>query len=84
MELSAILRSILIGSGHPRKSMIEQIQMQGKLLKMQDVCEYFSVTSETVYRWIKNRDFPALRIGKQWFFKKEEIEEWIIKNAHRS
>ena len=59
--------------------------ISGKLLKIQDVCEHFSVTDETVYRWIKNRDFPALRIGNQCFFKKnEEIEAWIVKNGHRS
>lgn len=67
-----------------RMHMSEQIQISEKLLKIQDVCEYFSVTDETVYRWIKNRNFPALRIGKQWFFKKEEIEAWIVKNGHRS
>ena len=61
--------------------MSERIQITEKLLKIQDVCEYFSVTDETVYRWIKNRDLPAIRIGKQWFFKKEEIEAWIIKNG---
>lgn len=48
------------------------------IIKVGDVCSLFSVTDETVYRWIKNRNLPAYRIGKEWYFKRDEIEQWLI------
>lgn len=50
--------------------------MQEKLARMEDITEYFTVTSETIRNWIKTRDFPGRKLGKQWRFDWNEIREW--------
>ena len=48
-----------------------------RMLTVADVCEYLSVTNETVYTWIKKTDIPALRVGRKWLFDKAELDQWI-------
>ena len=43
---------------------------------MKDMTTHFSVTSETVRKWIKTKHLPARKIGRQWRFDWEEIIEW--------
>lgn len=50
--------------------------MQEKLACMNDVTAYFSVTPETIRNWIKSKNFPAHKIGRQWRFDWAEIREW--------
>jgi len=49
-----------------------------RYLKMRDVCDYFSVTNETICKWIRNEGMPAHKIGKQWLFIQQELDEWVI------
>jgi DNA binding domain protein, excisionase family len=48
-----------------------------RYMTVADVCAYLSVRHETVYRWIKNGDMPAHRVGKRWMFQRAEIDEWV-------
>lgn len=50
--------------------------MQNKLARMDDVAAYFNVTPETIRSWIKTRDFPAAKIGRQWRFDWDAVKEW--------
>lgn len=50
--------------------------MQDKLARMEDVAAYFDVTPETIRNWIKGRNFPARKIGRQWRFDWNEIKAW--------
>jgi len=51
-----------------------------KLLTMDDVAELFGVHVITIWRWRKDPQvgFPeGRRIGKKWFWRREEIEGFI-------
>jgi len=48
-----------------------------RYMTVADVCNYLSVTDETVYRWIKSNDLPAHRVGKRWMFQRIEIDVWV-------
>lgn len=50
--------------------------MQDRLARMEDVAAYFDVTPETIRNWIKRRNFPARKIGRQWRFDWNEIRAW--------
>lgn len=52
----------------------------GRYLKMRDVCDYFSVTNETICKWIRREGMPAHKIGKQWLFIQQEIDEWVVRH----
>ena len=44
----------------------------------EQVAKYLGVCSVTVRLWIRSgRGIPAVRIGRQWCFKKASIDEWI-------
>lgn len=55
---------------------IEEKKIKG-YLKMRDVCDYLSVTAETISKWIRNKGKPAHMIGKEWLFSQQEIDDWI-------
>ena len=41
--------------------------------------EYLGVNKDSIRNWIKKEDseIPAHKIGKQWKFKKSELDEWV-------
>ena len=46
-------------------------------LSVQEICEHFGVSNNTVYRWIANNDMPAQKAGRLWRFKKSEVDAWF-------
>ncbi|WP_307979867.1 DNA methyltransferase [uncultured Senegalimassilia sp.] len=50
--------------------------MQDKLARMDDVATYFDVTPETIRNWIRTRDLPATKFGRQWRFDWDAIKAW--------
>jgi len=46
-------------------------------LTTEEVLEYLQVNLRTVYRLIKNKSIPAVRVGRQWRFKKSDIDAWL-------
>ncbi|MBQ4479575.1 MAG: helix-turn-helix domain-containing protein [Victivallales bacterium] len=47
------------------------------LWKVEDVGKYLNVSKDTIYRWIETKQMPAVRIGKKWLFRKEEVDTWL-------
>lgn len=47
------------------------------LLTTDEVQEYLQVNLRTVYRLIKAGRIPAVRVGRQWRFRKGDIERWL-------
>ena len=45
-------------------------------LTMEEV-EYLQVNLRTVYRLIKSKSIPAVRVGRQWRFKRQDIDDWL-------
>lgn len=39
--------------------------------------KYLKVSKDTIYRWIDKKKMPAIRVGKKWLFRKEEIDAWL-------
>lgn len=60
------------------------VYMQDKLARMEDVATYFDVTPETIRNWIKGRNFPARKIGRQWRFDWHEITAWQNEGTSRA
>ena len=50
---------------------------KNKLLTVKEVANYLVVTERTVYRLIKDPRFPAFKVGGQWRFKIELIDDWM-------
>jgi excisionase family DNA binding protein len=46
-------------------------------LTTEEVLEYLQVNLRTVYRLIKAGKIPAVRVGRQWRFRKTDIDAWL-------
>ena len=43
----------------------------------EEVLEYLQVNIRTIYRLIKAGKIPAVRVGRQWRFRKRDIDGWL-------
>lgn len=50
-----------------------------KWINIDEAAEYLGVKPATVRSWLRkeNVEIPAHKIGKQWKFKKSELDEWV-------
>ena len=52
--------------------------MSDKWIGMEAAAEYLDVNKDSIRNWIKKESgIPAHKIGKQWKFKKSELDEWV-------
>lgn len=49
-----------------------------KWIGIEAAAEYLDVNKDSIRNWIKKESgIPAHKIGKQWKFKKSELDEWV-------
>lgn len=53
------------------------MEMEEKWVSLNDIADYLGVNPDTIRNWIKKNLIPAHRIGRQWKFKKSEIDKWV-------
>ena len=58
--------------------------MDDAFLTTDEVLEYLQVNLRTVYRLIKAGKIPAVRVGRQWRFRKRDIDVWLETQRPRS
>jgi excisionase family DNA binding protein len=56
--------------------------MDDVFLTTSEVLEYLQVNLRTVYRLINAGNIPAVRVGRQWRFRKADIDYWL--ESHRA
>ncbi|MBI4970393.1 MAG: helix-turn-helix domain-containing protein [Candidatus Omnitrophica bacterium] len=47
------------------------------IMTMDEVSEYLKTSKYTVYRMIKEKSIPASRVGGQWRFQRNQIDQWF-------
>jgi excisionase family DNA binding protein len=50
-------------------------------ITVEELAEALRVSPRTVQRFIQRREIPAIRIGRQWRFRREWIDQWINENT---
>jgi excisionase family DNA binding protein len=53
------------------------------IMTVHDVASYLRLSEAKVYRLAKTGCFPSFRLGKSWRFRRDLIDEWIIKETQR-
>jgi excisionase family DNA binding protein len=51
--------------------------MDEAFLTTEEVLEYLQINLRTVYRLIKAGKIPAVRVGRQWRFRRRDIDAWL-------
>lgn len=55
-----------------------KINTDDNWISIDDASEYLGVKTITIRDWIrKNNGIPAHKIGKQWKFKRSELDAWV-------
>ena len=67
-------------------SLIEYVPtiMDESFLTTEEVLDYLQVNLRTVYRLIKAGKIPAVRVGRQWRFRKRDIDAWLESQRPRA
>lgn len=55
------------------------LEITDRWLSVQEIAQYLGISKETIYRWLDSKKIPAYKIGKQWKFKTQEVDQWILK-----
>jgi excisionase family DNA binding protein len=49
-----------------------------KWISIDEAADYLGVNKDTIRNWIKKENgIPANKIGKQWKFKRSDLDEWV-------
>jgi excisionase family DNA binding protein len=51
------------------------------ILTTEDVLAYLRVTHRTIYRLVRSGELPAVRIGRQWRFRRTDLDDWIDRQS---
>jgi excisionase family DNA binding protein len=57
--------------------------MDEVFLTTSEVIEYLQVNLRTVYRLLKSGDLPGVRVGRQWRFRKADVDAWLQTRGSR-
>ena len=49
-----------------------------KVLTLQEVAKYLRVHPSTVYRLAKKGQIPAFKLGSDWRFNLESLDQWLL------
>jgi excisionase family DNA binding protein len=49
---------------------------QDKVMTVVEVAEYLHVHPSTIYRLLRRQEIPAFRVGSDWRFNRESIDNW--------
>lgn len=55
----------------------------GKVLTVREVAEFLHISPVTVYLKVRKEEIPAIRVGRNWRFPLDLLEEWISKKAKK-
>jgi excisionase family DNA binding protein len=58
--------------------------IEDAFLTTDEVLKYLQVNLRTVYRLIKAGKLPAVRVGRQWRFRKRDVDTWLDSNRPRA
>jgi excisionase family DNA binding protein len=54
---------------------------QMKVLTVGELAEYLRVHKSTIYRLVKKGQLPGFKIGSDWRFNAEAIDQWRLRQA---
>lgn len=54
--------------------------MTERALTIKELAKYLNVTERTIYNLLERGELPGFKVGANWRFRKEDIDEWIEGN----
>ena len=58
--------------------------MTDRLLSADEIASFLGVKRDTVYKLINRNGLPAVKVGRLWKFRQQQVDEWVNNQAgHR-
>jgi len=54
---------------------------EDNLLTIREVAKYLHVVQLTVYRMIKRGDLPAVKVGRVWRIRRQDLEDYLKRST---
>ena len=51
--------------------------MADNIMTLHELTAYLGIHSSTAYRMIKAKRIPAFKVGRDWRFNREHIDQWM-------
>jgi excisionase family DNA binding protein len=48
-----------------------------EILTLEEVAHYLRLKPQTIYKWAQEKRIPAVKLGKEWRFRKSVIDRWL-------
>lgn len=58
-------------TGYPKRE-------RTQIMTPKEAAKYLGFHLVTIYRLLKKREIPAVKIGGQWRFKKDILDAWLV------
>lgn len=47
------------------------------IMTLEEVAKYLKMKPQTIYLWAQRGNIPAVKLGKEWRFRRDVIDEWL-------
>jgi excisionase family DNA binding protein len=48
-----------------------------EILTLEEVAHYLRLKPQTIYKWAQEKRIPAVKLGKEWRFRKSILDRWL-------
>ncbi len=48
-----------------------------EILTLEEVADYLRLKPQTIYKWAQERRIPAVKLGKEWRFRRSILDRWL-------
>jgi excisionase family DNA binding protein len=48
-----------------------------EILTLEEVAHYLRLKPQTIYKWAQEKRIPAVKLGKEWRFRRSIIDRWL-------
>lgn len=55
-----------------------------EVLTVKEASGYLKIAAKTLYRFIREQNIPAFKLGKEWRFKRSLLDAWIEKRINQT
>ena len=52
------------------------------LMTLEETADLLKIGKSTLYKMVREKKIPGIKIGRQWRFKSSDIEIWLEKNKN--
>ncbi len=52
-------------------------KLDNEILTVEEVAGYLRLQPQTIYKWAQERRIPAVKLGKEWRFRKSILDRWL-------